>query len=276
VLITLHREVTSTALRWSMSRSCIILASLNTCSSLPQLHALPHDPFDPQFVPRLEEVTAFMDSCRELPHADAMSKHQLAMGVIPAYLQRLDACSFSGTPPPADASPCVGDPAAGTPPAAPHPGVPPASAVQPGLEDFCSSMCHLLTHLPAVAFEGGEYMHVGGAGDGYESPLLAMEQLLSSTDTLAGVLQRGLAAQVQQAARSGSAAARGCMGAVAYLFRFAARALFTHAIVWPNDRRWVSNLSAQLHAFLNLEEALPYLELLCLPQDSGEMWWRIA
>jgi hypothetical protein len=45
----------------------------------------------------------------------------------------------------------------------------------------------------------------------------------------------------------------------------------THGMVWPEDSRRVEALTKKLSALLNVEEAQPYLELMCRPQDVGKL-----
>jgi hypothetical protein len=240
-------------------------------SALLQLRYLPHDPFEHDFKHRLDHLATFVYHLQEAPHAAVMSEHVMALGVIPAYLgrlQQLASVSFS-CPFPGRASHTFQAAAASL--AAPSLDVadPRNTPTSVSLEDFCSLVTHMLVRLPTTVCERSK-QHGLNPSVGDEPTLLALEQLISRPGALAVAVYRGLAVEVQEAAAAGNADAGDCMDVVARLFRFTAGALFSHGILWEKDCSRVESLTAELGAFLNLEDTLPYLELLCLPQDFGK------
>jgi hypothetical protein len=239
-------------------------------SALLQLRYLPHDPFEQDFKHRLDHLATFVYHLQEAPHAAVMSEHVMALGVIPAYLERLQLASFSfSCPSPGGASHTFQPAAASLAALSLDVADPPNTPTSVSMEEFCSLVTHMLVRLRTTVYERGKQGDLEArAGD--EPTLLAMEQLISNPAALAVAVQRGLAVEVRETAAAGSAAARECMEVVARLFRFTARILFTHGMLRAKDCSRVEALTAKLGAFLNLEETLPYLELLCLPQDFGK------
>jgi hypothetical protein len=96
-----------------------------------------------------------------------------------------------------------------------------------------------------------------------------VEQLLSSPAALDVVLRRGLAADVRAAASAGSTGAMIAMDAVSDLFGALAGALnfsIGNSFIWDGGLQRFDELAR----YLQQEESLPYLELLCMPLPHRE------
>jgi hypothetical protein len=99
-----------------------------------------------------------------------------------------------------------------------------------------------------------------------------LDQLLSCPDALLVVVCRGLSAEVQEAARGGSAAASMCMAVVHCQIQFMARLLHTSGQAFSSTddlSHRAAAVESKLADFLNCQEVAPLLELLCLPLDPG-------
>jgi hypothetical protein len=98
-----------------------------------------------------------------------------------------------------------------------------------------------------------------------------MDALVADSAALGALIHRGLSAEVQGAARAGSAPARQAMTAVCDLFHASALVLDNAVGIVGDDS--CGGAEAGLRAFLNREETLPFLELLCLPLDGELASW---
>jgi hypothetical protein len=146
---------------------------------------------------------------------------------------------------------------------------PPAEHLDLDPDTLCPILASIM-HAMAMPWKQGPLCREAAAGDA--APALSMEQLLPrSAGALMLAVHCGLSATVRAAAEAGSAAARDCMAAVSLYFQHAALAGCIHAagVSGPDDDSWAPEIRERLVWFLQLEENLPFLELLCVPLDPG-------
>jgi hypothetical protein len=238
-----------------------------------QLQQLPQDPFHPHSLPLLVQMSnLFTTTPAPGSTAYSMTLHLLSLDVVPALLERL----LRLAPQPHTSSGAEGSSqsateAPATPPSGPSSGG--ATPTAPS-DRFTLWVRHTIitTNIMTIARLLLEHVTIGSktaAGDD-DLVVVPMEQLLSSPAALQVAVHRGLSAEVQGAARGGSAVAAGCMAAVGSCFRQAAAVLRLHTGIAGavGDQRGKA-LSGRLASFLRLEENLPFLELLCLPHGES-------
>jgi hypothetical protein len=133
------------------------------------------------------------------------------------------------------------------------------------LDTFCAIATEIMAVFSGLLNRAVEDRLKSPGGD-----VLVLEKLLCSPAALRVAVQRLLSAEVQEAARAGSTAARECMGAVRVLLRGAAFTLYLHTgLSDPDAGGRGQELSKRLALFLGAEENLPFLEPLCLPLDHS-------
>jgi hypothetical protein len=223
---------------------------------LLQLKQLPQDPLDPQFPSQLETLAITMMSIPQDPAASTILQHLLPLGILPALHERLLSLSTASSTPLLQGSTL---PAAALTGASMSDG---AQSVMPvGLEEVCDVLRGLST-----VMRGVQELHY------MQSNLVRPDittKLLSNTEAMEALVHLGLSVPVKDAARAGSAAAQLAMTEVCHMFRSCAYMLECVESNDGDDRyRHAEEVPGE---FLNLEENLPYLQLLCLPLDHGAL-----
>jgi hypothetical protein len=276
-----------------------------------QLHQLPQDPFHPQFLPRLKQVVdmlgpRFVDStsraARQMLSLDPVSalharlmrlqsgqgasgaaqgswqSSQEASGATEGSLQSRQGASGATerTLQSSQRSPCaVGGSSQSTAEVSASALSVPTTSGSPAaahskIDTFCSLLAGILKAMAAVV----DCLPLGNkkvAGEMDTLVLVTMEHLLSAPAALKVAVHLGLSAEVQHAAKEGSAAAVECMASVCTFFQNAAFALHIYSgATEAVDDSWRKVVSGQLPSFLQLEENLPFLEPLCLPPAHGD------
>jgi hypothetical protein len=256
-----------------------------------QLQQLPQDVLHPRFLPSLSQILDILSEPAASNTAIDAAQQLLSLGLVPvlhARLLRLEPSSppetFAGSVRSSQAASggaqSSSQHAAEVPPTpanltssstSPPPGVS-TSRVPPraDLEAFCFPLARIVQVMTELLIQCRALANRTSA-DGEDVVLMTIEQLLSSPEALKVAVHSGMSAEVQEAARAGSAVASVCMAAVSSFFLHVATALCQHAVFRDAaSNSWIEELTRQLESFLHLEENLPFLELLCLPPDDCE------
>jgi hypothetical protein len=215
-------------------------------------------------------LNQFIVAQSETSTALRLFQHLLELGYIPALHQRLlplGQCTLRATP---SASALTQGPES-TPSGAVSASGGAAAAPEVTIDALCTVLAEVVTNMYiALALGADARSKAGDALLQYKGlELLAMEQLLSSPACLKVVLHCGLSAEVQAAARAGCIPAVQCMCEVIDMFHLVANTLWgADDPVGVSSGRSAEEAVRALAQFLNLEENLPYLELLCLHRTS--------
>jgi hypothetical protein len=271
---TVYHHVSCLHSRPAGRRLLSSITSRHTTNTLPpvvpQLKQLPQDPFHPQFLPHVYKIGGALNTYYgEAATAPLLLQHLLPLGLLPALHARLltlGAATFPGPQShPGSSRANRGLVTGVAAPTCSGEGVAPLTPAR--LEAFCMVLADITQSLMFPVMSLYRVMH---QRDQTPKDLLPafMDQLLSNPAALGVLVQCGLSAEVQAAARAGSAAAQTAMTAVGHLFRFCAVLLHRDPGV-PLDAT-SERVEEGLCAFLNLEANQPFLEPLCLPLDFGE------
>jgi hypothetical protein len=251
--------------------SCISATQLTLPCDLLQLKQLPRHPLDGQLLLQLEgcceRLEGAIEALEDDPVAPAMLQHLLPLGVLPALqacLLSLDATVFS--------SPALQSDSTRITQGSPLTAASGSGAVGESNPSWLLEVGWKWLLMIQRVMWGVLELHQG-AHYTPEVPVdlfhAVMEQLLSNSAALKVLVHRGLSAEVQAAARAGrSDVAPLLLTAVCGLLRLAAATM--HEMRTIGGGNSCSRAEEQLGAFLNLEDTLPYLELLCMPLDHGE------
>jgi hypothetical protein len=199
-------------------------------------------------------------------------QHALALGLVPAMLQRLLRLGTFRLSPAAAGGGLHGLP--GLPLGdLPPPEATSAAAVAPAAtapahdavsnERFFQVLTAVVHALPVAALLDDRDSNVLRAAD--EAVLGCLQQLLSCPEALAVMVSQGLSAEALEAAAGGDLHASECVAAVQFVARWLARSLLQLRSV-PHDNTRATELCGLLEAFLGHEERLPLLEALCEPR----------
>jgi hypothetical protein len=218
-----------------------------------QLRSLPHNPFHRDFLSGLVELLRGTKEGGD--GRGAMYSHRLALGFIRTLLERVLTC---GTCVPcfSDAQPGFLMKAVEAPLDAPTEG---DQMPDVWVEDV--DLWHVLGSIMDTLFASLTAEGPGGQQQQEEDHWLALEQLLSNPAALTVAVHQLLAKGAREAAARGVPDAQEGMRAIRRLFHYVATAVFL-----PTSAERASCAAAlrtKLSALLNLEENLPFLELLC-------------
>jgi hypothetical protein len=226
---------------------------------LPQLQQLPEDPFHPEFLQKLAQLSS---SGMDFSAADIAA-------IISALQQPLAALAGESPAPVGVVNTPEGVPSANTTMSTAS-----SSTNNPSLSTGSST--------DAVVEAGDVYCVLGailetirrclsGVSDEEEELLSALDQLLSSPEPLTIAIQLGLSARAQEAAKAGGASARRCIEVAHDLFQSVAWWLVVSRYQ-PAAGASIRELPAwdKLSSLLNSEENLPVLGLLCLPMQHSK------
>jgi hypothetical protein len=231
---------------------------------LLQLKELPINPFNPDFLPQMGGLNSYITSQAEARTSQLLFQHLLALGYIPALLQRLlplAGCIGASSPAAESSSSLVTE---GTPSGQDLDSSAPPPALAAGAEELRAIVAEVtlgvsLAFCLQAAPRGGSHEYT------YPAPVLAaIEQAMSDPACLTVALHCGLSAEAQVAAAGGDATARACMRAVISLFRMVATKLWGVPNMMEHSACSEEDVVRALASFLGLEANLPFLELLCL------------
>jgi hypothetical protein len=248
------------------------MVCLTVCPALLlQLKRLPQDPLDPQMLLQLGRLEGAINALRGGPIAPAMLQHFIPLGLLPMLHERLlslGTTSASPSPSQGSASTQMSAVVAALATDAPSPSGAAGSLTTTLPETVCRAMAHIGRVLTMSMWL---YNTERDTTDAISEQLLSafMDQLMSNAEALEVLVHCGLSTEVQGAAAGGSRTAQDVMTEVCVMFRTSAAVLSFSSTGIAGDSR--SGLAEkQLWAFLNLEDTLPYLELLCTPLPHGE------